>query len=167
MSKTPRIYKRLPGRGARPLQILRLWEGPDHLLFVASSILGERYKRFYYAEIQSITVQKTSGWMLWIIFYLILAGAFGWIAVSVDETAGRITLGILAAVFLVFLAVHLAFGPTCRCVIRTAVQTEELASLKRVRNANKVLARLRPQIEAAQQQQQQQQPNPSETTTPA
>jgi hypothetical protein len=37
-------------------------------------------------------------------------------------------------------------------VIRTAVQTEELPSLKRQRDADKVLARIRPLIESAQRQ---------------
>ena len=36
------------------------------------------------------------------------------------------------------------------CTIRTAVQTEELPSLNRVRKADKVLARIRPLIESAQ-----------------
>jgi hypothetical protein len=41
-------------------------------------------------------------------------------------------------------------GPTCRCHLTTAVQTNELPSLKRVARANRVLSRLRPLIAAAQ-----------------
>ena len=57
---------------------------------------------------------------------------------------------------------HVMLGTTCRCLIRTAVQTEELPSLRRVRNADKVLARIRPLIESAQRQEI---PEP-ETSTP-
>ena len=56
----------------------------------------------------------------------------------------------LAACFVVVLVTHLAFGPTCSVTIRTAVQTERLPSLGRLRIARRVLARVRPLITAAQ-----------------
>jgi hypothetical protein len=43
-------------------------------------------------------------------------------------------------------------GPTCTCHLRTAVQTEELPSLSRVRRVRRVLNRIRPLIVAAQGQ---------------
>jgi hypothetical protein len=45
---------------------------------------------------------------------------------------------------------NLILGRTCRCFLRTAVQTEQLPPLDRVRRAQKVFARLRPLIAAAQ-----------------
>ena len=68
----------------------------------------------------------------------------------VGEPAGKITLGIITGIFGFFLFLNLLRGPTCSCHLRTAVQHEELPSLRRVRNAEKVLARIRPLIEAAQ-----------------
>ena len=131
---------------------IRLWQGPDHLLFVASSVLGERYKRFYFADIQAIVIRKTAAWIGWGIVFLVLAALFGLAALGISDTAGRAVMGAIAGIFIIFLAIHAALGPTCRCVLRTAVQTEELPSLKRVRNADKVLALIRPLIESAQRQ---------------
>jgi hypothetical protein len=160
VAKKPKVYQRLPGVGARGFQRIRLWEGPDHLLFVASSALGERYKRFYFADIQAIVFRKTAAWLGWAIFLLAAVAIFGLAGVGISETAGRIVMFTITGALLIILAVHAARGPTCRCVIRTAVQIEELPSLKRVRNADKVLARIRPLIESAQRQE------VSETQTP-
>jgi hypothetical protein len=152
MAKTPKIYQRLPGVGARGSQRIRLWQGPDHLLFVASSALGERYKRFYFADIQAIVIRKTSAWLAWMIVLLVMLSLLGAGAIAATDANGRAVLFVITGVFFILLAIHAALGPTCRCVIRTAVQTEELPSLKRVRNADKVLARIRPLIESAQRQ---------------
>jgi hypothetical protein len=160
VAKTPKIYQKLPGVGTRGAHRVRLWQGSDHLLFVASSSLGERYKRFYYADIQAIMLRKTSRWMGWIITLLILTGLCGLGGVQISDADGRVTMFVIAGVFFVILAIHASLGPTCRCVIRTAVQTEELPSLKRQRDADKVLARIRPLIESAQRQE------VSETQTP-
>lgn len=160
MAKKPKIYQRLPGAGARGLQRVRLWQGPDHLLFVASSALGERYKRFYFADIQAIVIRKTAGWLAWGIVLLVLSGLFGWGAIANQGNPEGTVTTTLTGVFVIILIVHAALGPTCRCVIRTAVQTEVLPSLKRVRDADKVLARIRPLIESAQRQE------AAETQTP-
>lgn len=150
MAKEPKVYQRLPGVGARGLQRVRLWQGPDHLLFVASSALGERYKRFYFANIQAIVIRKTAGWLGWSIVLLVSSGLFGLGAFGNQPDPGRSVMVVLTGVFVLILIVHAALGPTCRCVIRTAVQTEELPSLKRLRDADKMLARIRPLIESAQ-----------------
>ena len=152
MPKQPKVYQRLPGVGARGSHRIRLWQGPDHLLFVSSSLLGERYKRFYFADIQAIVIRKTAAWLGWIIALLVMTAIFGLAGVGISETAGRIVMFCIAGVFFLILAIHAALGPTCYCMIRTAVQTEELPSLKRVRNADKVVARIRPLIEIAQRQ---------------
>jgi hypothetical protein len=160
VAKKPKIYRLLPGAGTRGSHRVRLWQGPDHLLFVASSALGERYKRFYFADIQAIVIRKTAGWLGWIIFLLAAASLCGLAGFKVSETAGRVAMFSVSGTLFIILVVHAALGPTCRCVIRTAVQTEELPSLKRVRNADKVLALIRPLIESAQRQE------VSETQTP-
>jgi hypothetical protein len=150
VAKSPKIYQKLPGVGVRGANRVRLWQGPDHLLYVASTSYGERYKRFYYADIQAIVIRKTAGWMGWIITLLILTALCGLAAVEITDPGGRGTMFVIAAVFFIILAIHASLGPTSRCVIRTAVQTEEMPSLNRVRKAEKVLARIRPLIEAAQ-----------------
>jgi hypothetical protein len=160
VAKKPKIYQRLPGVGARGFQRVRLWQGPDHLLFVASSALGERYKRFYFADIQAILIRRTAAWLGWAIFLLAAAALFGLAGIRISEPAGRAVMFSFAGALFVVLVIHAALGPTCRCVVRTAVQTEELPSLKRERNADKVLARIRPLIESAQRQEVPENQNP-------
>jgi len=60
------------------------------------------------------------------------------------------TIGTLA--FALPLAINNALGPTTIGYLRTAVQTEELPSLSRLRRVRRVLARLRPLITQAQGQ---------------
>ena len=142
-------YRKLPGRGASGFRIARLWLGADHLLLVQSSSIGERYKRFYFADIQAFVLRRTAGYVIWASIWLLIAAGLAALALNLEPPGQWITLGS-AVLFLVFLSVHLALGPTCACLVRTAVQSEELPSLKRVRKARQVLAQLRPLIEAAQ-----------------
>jgi hypothetical protein len=58
--------------------------------------------------------------------------------------------GIIAGLFGFFLLVGLIAGPTSKCYVRTAVQTEPLAPLSRLRRAERVFATLRPLILQAQ-----------------
>jgi hypothetical protein len=61
-------------------------------------------------------------------------------------------LGIVLVPFAILLLVNNLSGATCACQIRTAVQTEELPSLRRVTQTRKVLDKIRPLIAAAQGQ---------------
>jgi hypothetical protein len=132
------------------MQRYRLWLAEDHLLLVASTAIGERYKRFYFADIQSIVLRKTVGWIIVAVVCLVTAAIFVLIALINTEVAVRATFYGLAGVFVILGAIQFALGPTCASQIRTAVQTEDLPCLKRVRTARKILARIRPRIEAAQ-----------------
>jgi hypothetical protein len=64
--------------------------------------------------------------------------------------AASIVWWIISVVLSAFLAANTLMGPTCVCHLKTAVQTEELTPLRRLRRARKVLARVRPLIVAAQ-----------------
>jgi hypothetical protein len=132
-----------------------LWLGPDHLLGVDANGFTEHYKRFYFRDIQAITVQATQrrsvwNWILGILLALSLV--FGDFAslFNGSPTPQAILFGILALVFGVPLVVNNLAGPTCICRLHTAVQIEELASLSRIRKTRKVLNRIRPLIAAAQ-----------------
>ena len=142
-------YRRLPGMGASAVEYHRLYEGPDHLLLVASSGFTESYRRFYFRDIQDFTLRKTARGKVWNGIWGTLAVLSGSIAMQMDEAA-FIIWWVVAAVFLTLMIVNVAIGPTCICQIRTAVQTRPLAPLKRLRRAQKVIARLRPQIESVQ-----------------
>ncbi len=149
-------YTRLPGAGLRGAGFStavavrsRLWLGKDHLLCVDSMRFAEDYKRFYFRDIQALIIRKTERGKIWNIVFGALALP-PLIAALATTAEWRIVWGIMAGIFLTFVLVNTLYGPTCKCHLRTAVQTEELPSLRRLRVARKVLARLRPHIAAAQ-----------------
>ncbi len=159
MATPEKEYQRLPGRGVRRQgswiaairTICTLWEGRDHLLCIDSmGGYAEDYKRFYYRDIQAIITRKTDGFAFGNVTFGILATALALIAWRVGDPAWRIFWFSLAGLCFVLLGVNWLRGPTCICHLRTAVQTEQLPSLRRLRIARKVIERLRPLIEQAQ-----------------
>jgi hypothetical protein len=150
VAKPAKLYTRLPGSGVAGFQRVRLWLGPDHLLWVGSSSIGERYKRFYFADIQALVICQTMDWAIGSVILGAMVVGLGLGAVAVDTSGLRGFFIVAAALFLLLLTVHLFLGQTCVCRVKTAVQSESLPSLKRLRNARKVLARIRPLLEAAQ-----------------
>jgi hypothetical protein len=128
--------------------------GEDHLLAIDTSGYTETYKRFYFRDIQAFMVRRTSHWIIWGVVFGVLAIPFGALAIfdPIGEAVAGWIFGCAAGVFLLALALDLAAGPSCVCQVRTAVQTEELPSLNRLRRARKVLGRLRPLIAGVQGQ---------------
>ena len=156
----PVQYARLPGsgmsrKGASFLAVsrnsCRLWLGDDHLLQVESAGgYSESYRRFYFRDIQAVYLHKTKSWFAVNLILGVLTALFLLWALSVKDTGGQIALGIITGTLGIFLLVNVLRGSTCSCRLKTAVHLEELPSLRRRRNAEKVLARLKPLIEAAQ-----------------
>lgn len=158
MAENQLAYRRLPGRGFRRQGIVsvtarrsRLWLGEDHLLLVESQYFAEEYRRFYFRDIQSIVLRKTETGKYFNLVWMSLAIPM-LAGVIASSGAWRIFWSILAIIFGGFLLLNTLYGPTCACQISTAVQSEELPSLKRLRRARKVMARLRPLIAEAQGQ---------------
>lgn len=173
MAESKKPYRKLPGTGYRriiPLwaillllfvigifallfqgRRIQLWEGEEHLLLVEWDGNREYYKRFSYRDIQAFIVRKT-------IEGRVIAALIGFLMVvigagAVSASGGlRIFLSCLAGLLGLILLTNYLSGPTCRCVVRTAVQTEELFPLTRLPRFRKVLARLRPRIVEAQGQ---------------
>jgi len=133
-----------------------LWLGKDHLLGVDSTGYAEEYKRFYFRDIQAVTLVATKRRMIWNwVLGVPLAGCVGAWGVDLVATQSMGTAGmIVGAVVTLLLALPLLInnlsGPSCACHLRTAVQSEMLPSLNRLRRARRVLNRIRPLIEAAQ-----------------
>jgi hypothetical protein len=154
----PKEYRKLPGRGNRregsfvagAVRQSRLWLGKDHLLLVDSTLNAQELKRFYFRDIQAITVRKTHKGRT---TNLVLAGLIAmfclW-AVLITDDVGQGVLLTIATVFGGFLIANSLFGATCECHLQSAVQREQLPSLGRLRTARKVLGLLRPHIEQAQ-----------------
>src|SRR6476661_7859636 len=128
-----------------------LWLGKDHLLVVESTGYSEKYRRFYFKDIQALAICRTkNGMVRWIILGVV-AFFLGLLAFAVrDDAAGFWLSGGLAFVVTLVCVLDALPGPTASCSMRTAVHMEVLPSLDRVRRARKVLERLRPLIAGAQ-----------------
>ena len=114
------------------------------MLLVKSTRVAEEYKKFYFRDIQAFVLRERvfsfERNMVDALLWMLLALAFLYMKRS------PIAFALGAAVLL-----YKRFsGPHCVCHIQTAVQTQPLPSLYRVRDAEKVLARIAPLIEAAQ-----------------
>src|SRR5690349_19709098 len=124
-------YRRLPGTGSGAFEQVRLYLGPDHLLLVSSSGYTESYKRFYFRDIQAITVRASARGKVWNGIWGLLTLSAAAIALQVGGVAFVVWLSI-AGIFFLLLAIHFSYGPTCICHIQTAVQTRPLPSLNRL-----------------------------------
>jgi hypothetical protein len=133
----------------------RLWLAKDHLLSVDYQWYSEDYKRFYFRDIQAMIIRKTRtgrtiNEVLTPLTCIVVALAVSLSIASGFDDGFAIFWWIIGAVLLAFLVANIIMGPTCKCYMKTAVQTEELPSLRRLRRTRKVLARVRPLIVAAQ-----------------
>lgn len=154
-----REYQRLTRTGARTafgvVTVGRssLWLGKDHVLVIDTNGYTETYKRFFFRDIQALTIRRSSRRMIVNLILGVLAALFASfmaMALSAREVELAWAMGGVTALWLLIMLVQWLKGPTCVCHIRTAVQTEELPSLTRVRKAHKVLARIRPLVAEAQ-----------------
>ncbi len=150
-------YTKLPGKGTRRGSFIgvtstysKLWLGKDHLLLVDSNGYKETYKRFAFRDIQSLVITQTKSRTVKHAIFLGLATMFLIAGILINHPVGWILLGLPAALFVTLSLVNGLRGPTCRASITTAVQTEELASLNRIRQTEKILSRLQPLILEAQ-----------------
>ena len=174
MASISKPYRRLPGTGYRYVMpgwaifllffvigifalLLRgrrvqLWQGEEHLLLVEWDGNREYYKRFDYHDIQAFIVRKTVEGKIISGLSAGLLILFSGLAIPASDIGLRIFLLILGGVFGLVLLGNVRSGPTCQCHVRTAVQTEQLPSLSRLRRAREVLDRIRPLITVAQGQ---------------
>lgn len=129
-----------------------LWLAKDHVLCVETEGYTESYKRFYFRDIQAVTLRKTVRMLVLAIVTGSFTGLFSFIALTVDAIEATWIFGILAGICAIPFILNFLYGPTCACQLRTAVQTEDMPSMGRVRRARKVMNRLRPLIAEAQGQ---------------
>jgi hypothetical protein len=143
-------YRRLPGlrfSGGFARAALRMAD--DHLLLCDFRMsFVERYKRFYFGDIEGFIVRKTLVWFVAIGVWLGIAGLIYLIASSAKWNF-YVTLG-LEGVCALFVLRNLIRGPSCRTHIQTAVQTDALPMLNRVRKTRHVFRQLFPLIREAQ-----------------
>jgi len=131
-------------------------DGGDHLLLVKKSGYRESSKRFFYRDIQAIICTETPtafrinlfctvSFVLIAVFFITL-GANGVLSANSAAIGGIIGGGSM----LLFLMLNLLYGPTCDCVVHTAVQAERLLPITRLRKARRLLPQIRKAVEEAQ-----------------
>ncbi|HXJ55150.1 MAG TPA: hypothetical protein VNU68_00660 [Verrucomicrobiae bacterium] len=172
----PSPYRRFPGTGRYLLNRVLLYVGPDHLLQVTATGYSENYRRFFFHDIQVISLHKTVTGTIW---NLILGGLlFLFVGLAIMTGGnGLVAWMIFAGAIALGLGINIARGPTCACFIQTAVQQQRLYSLNRVRRARRLIEQLKPILASVQQPAQSQSqilaepalemPAPTPTPTPA
>ncbi|MGD9216899.1 MAG: hypothetical protein PVJ84_18955 [Desulfobacteraceae bacterium] len=148
MVKKEQRYRRLPGRPIFSFAGKSLWQGADHLLYVESLFFKERYKRFYYKDIQLLLLKRNTIHWAWTFVWGALALVFGIIAIAVSQAP--YVSGTLLACCLAALLANLIMGPSCTVYLQTAVQVQKLANLRRVRTAGKVMTVIKTLVEERQ-----------------
>lgn len=149
---------RLPARARKAFGLFsgdryRLWLADDHLLYVRVSHYSEYCKRFYFKDIQAITVCRTSVGSRTNVVLVAISAVLVLIGLSLTAMVGwpfALIPGIPAGIFGLLLLWNVLLGPTCVCRLYTTVQAEDIVAMRRLRRAEATLLVVVPLIEAAQ-----------------
>lgn len=138
-----------------------LWLGQDHLLYIEGTGLlfpvHERYRRFRYADIESVTLQRNSvrsvGGVLLTVVVVIAAGCIAtmWPFDRERAVISDVGLGLLLGTLLlamVLLVRHLSRGAGCVSEVVTRLGRVQPRPLRRWRFANSALSRLEERVRA-------------------
>src|ERR1051326_1750933 len=87
-----------------------LWLGKDHLLCIDTTGYTEAYKRFYFRDIQALSLRKTDGYKWWSLAFPVLALAFFLPAMLSSEPVVKYIFGSVAGLLVLLLLIHLALG---------------------------------------------------------
>jgi hypothetical protein len=127
----------------------KLYLGSDHLLLVEQLILVERYKRFYFRDIQVIAATQSARWIVFGILWGFLA-LLSALSFLVHDPIFVATGTFFTALFGFAFIHNIILGPTCIVRLRTAVQTHRVAPLERIRDFRKGMETIEPLIRTAQ-----------------
>ena len=145
--------RRLPGRalsGTRLYASYQLWLSPDFLLQAKNLPYSQEIQQFAYRDIQALEMCATSRWLIYNLvlglplLIMLLVAAFA------DDSGTRVGWLIAAGVWLLPVVINLMRGPTCHCLLQTALGPHALPSLSRRRPARRALAMIAERVEAAQ-----------------
>ncbi|HSY19496.1 MAG TPA: hypothetical protein VK815_14230 [Candidatus Acidoferrales bacterium] len=157
MLKKDPNYRQLKPGGAGLFGVSTFWLAPDHLLVVEVSGYVEKYRRFYFRDIQALIVQQTSLRLWWSLglgaCITVLLGILMLVTLG-SSSADPATVGVFIAFMLclgVPLLINILRGPTCTVSVRTAVQTQKIPNLTRRNKAGKLVELLKSAIAAAQE----------------
>jgi len=156
-------YQRLSGRSFALSGVASLWIGEGHVLEVVSMMPIERYRRWYLRDVQALVARRSGKRTAWNLAWGIAAGlalalatALLGLAAAQDGQA-QIVMRVFAALSgglallgAVLVLVNTLFGPTCTVFIHTPQAVIELAAPTRQRGFQRLVAQLRPLLEAEQ-----------------
>lgn len=156
MLKKDPNYRRLKLGRAGLASTSSFWQAPDHLLVVEVAGTVEKYRRFYFRDIQAVIIQKSKVRMLWtislavgLLLMLLILFQVNWSPQS-DEAPVFFIFLTVVLVLIITLVMNLLRGPTCVVLLRTAVQTQILPNINRRKKAIQLVEQLGPAIIAAQ-----------------
>lgn len=144
------IYTKLTGRQRSLPGFSQLWLAPDHLMLLQSSRFSEQYKRYSFSDIQSIVVTELPPRIVAQAAMILASLAWMGLWFAVDSRFAKWAIAVSGLLALLIPIADIARGPRCRCVLHTRVSREPLEPVSRMRTARKVLAEIRPKIEAVQ-----------------
>lgn len=149
MTKSFENYTLLAGNHGRRGS---LWQGPDHLLVVEGGgvlfAYSESYRRIDYANIQALTLARTSryAWLIAAFSVPVAVAALILFAMWASDANRAFLVGfgtVMSIPFilvpLTLLIIHLVKGRTVRCSLQTAVQNLRLRPLTREAKSQRVL----------------------------
>jgi hypothetical protein len=144
----PPSYFRLPGRRRGLATSATLWRADDHLLVAEVRFWNESYRRIYLRDIQAVVIAEDGRWLIGNLLGLTLVLLFGLIVAGTHD-GWRVFWAFPAASSVIGWGVHFLRGATCTCEMATPLASVRLP-LRRVRQARRTVALLRPLIEEAQ-----------------
>jgi hypothetical protein len=127
----------------------KLYLGTDHILLIEQLVLVERYKRFYFRDIQVITTTQSSRWIVFGVAWGSL-GLLAALSFFVHNPVAVTAAAFFTALFGFAFAHNMIQGPTCIVRFQTAVQTHRIAPLERIRDFRKGMEIIEPLIRRAQ-----------------
>jgi hypothetical protein len=128
----------------------KLYLGTDHLLLIEQFILVERYKRFYFRDIQAITHSNSSRWVVFSVIWGVCALVSALILFFHHPVA--LAIGSIFTLLFGFAFFQtIAQGPTCIVRLQTGAQSYRIAPLERVRIFRKGMETIEPRIRNAQE----------------
>lgn len=139
----------LPGRSRGLVESHLALLGADHLLLVRRSGYRERYRRIELGDVEAWSLQPSDAAnppRLWLAVGAVVAGFFALLAGG----GFAVFWAVVATVTLAILGVHLARGPACRVHLRTPLDWIEVPAWRRLRAAERALARLTERVESVQ-----------------
>lgn len=109
----------------------------------------ETYRKFYFHDIQAITIERRPPLAFSILSVAILILAALVAALAPNDVVPYILVPAVAAIA-VMAGTHLALGPLCVFRMHTAVQSVEVRCVGRLRSAERLLEKILPLVHAAQ-----------------